>query len=697
MRDRWNDADAPADPLGSCVYGSRLLGAEPDLVLHGGGNTSVKTTVADLDGSDIEVLHVKGSGWDLATIEPAGFAPLRMDRLRQLLTLPALSDPAMMNALRCSSLDAGAPDPSVESLLHALLPYPAVLHSHADALIALTNQPDGAERVRKLLGSAVVVVPYVMPGFDLARRCADTVLDQLTDETVGLVLLNHGLFTFGADTREAYRRHVDLINRIEGALPEPGNRSRPSAQTAQVGGPPAGDAAVAGLPGPASADAVLPDPARADAVLPDPARAGAVPVFPPVEHARLRAEVSALVGAPVILSRHEDPELRAFVERPDLADLAGRGPLTPDHVIRTKRVPLVGRDLEGYAADYRAYFAEHAHRRGTALTMLDPAPRVLLDRAFGLLTVGRRAVDAEIAADIYRHTVTVIGQAEELGGYRALPAADLFDMEYWDLEQAKLRRAGAAAEFTGEVALVTGAASGIGLACADALRARGAAVVGVDVDPGVTGLFTGPDRLGLVADVTDPDALRAAVAAGVARFGGLDMLVASAGVFPASRPLADLDPVEWRRTMAVNADATATLLALAHPYLALAPRGGRVAVIASKNVPAPGPGAAAYSASKAAATQLARVAALEWAADGIRVNLVHPDAIFDTGLWTPELLAQRAGHYGVSVAAYKKRNLLGTELTSARVGELVATVCSAVFSGTTGAQIPIDGGNERVI
>ncbi|MEV6521879.1 bifunctional aldolase/short-chain dehydrogenase [Longispora sp. NPDC051575] len=665
MRDRWNDADAPADPLGSCVYGSRLLGAEPDLVLHGGGNTSVKTTVADLDGSEIEVLHVKGSGWDLATIEPAGFAPLRMARLRQLLTLPALSDPAMMNALRCSSLDAGAPDPSVESLLHALLPYPAVLHSHADALIALTNQPDGAERVRKLLGSAVVVVPYVMPGFDLARRCADTVLDQLTDETVGLVLLNHGLFTFGADTREAYRRHVELISRIEGALPEPGGRTATPVGDARVTDRPAGDAAV--------------------------------PVFPPVEHARLRAEVSALVGAPVILSRHEDSALRAFVEHPGLADLAGRGPLTPDHVIRTKRVPLVGRDLAGYAADYRAYFAEHAHRRGTALTMLDPAPRVLLDRAFGLLTVGRRAVDADIAADIYRHTVTVIGQAEELGGYRALPAADLFDMEYWDLEQAKLRRAGAAAEFTGEVALVTGAASGIGLACADALRARGAAVVGVDVDPGVTGLFTGPDRLGLVADVTDPDALRAAVAAGVARFGGLDMVVASAGVFPASRPLADLDPVEWRRTMAVNADATATLLALVHPYLALAPRGGRVAVIASKNVPAPGPGAAAYSASKAATTQLARVAALEWAADGIRVNLVHPDAVFDTGLWTPELLAQRAAHYGMSVADYKRRNLLGTELTSARVGELVATVCSAVFSGTTGAQIPIDGGNERVI
>ncbi|GIG56240.1 short-chain dehydrogenase [Longispora fulva] len=649
MRDRWNDAEAPADPLGQCVYGSRLLGAEPGLVLHGGGNTSVKTTTTDLDGSEVEVLHVKGSGWNLATIEPAGFAPLRMARLRELLTLPALSDPDMMNALRCSSLDAGAPDPSVESLLHALLPYPAVLHSHADALIAWTNQPDGAARVRELFGKAVVVVPYVMPGFDLARRCADTVLDELTDETVGIVLLNHGLFTFGADTREAYRRHVDLISRIEAALPVPPVSDSPA------------------------------------------------PEFPALEQARLRAELSGLVGAPVILRRHEDPAVRAFVEHPELAALAGRGPLTPDHVIRTKRVPLVGRDLDGYTRDYRAYFAANADRRGTELTMLDPAPRVLLDRAFGLLTAGRRAADAQIAADIYRHTVAVIGQAEQLDGYRALPAPDIFDVEYWDLEQAKLRMAGAPAEFTGEVALVTGAASGIGRACAEALLARGAAVLAVDVDPGVSDLFAGSDRLGVLADVTDADALAAAVAAGVDRFGGIDMVVASAGVFPASRPLADWDQAEWRRTMAVNADATAALFALVHPYLALAPRGGRVVLVASKNVPAPGPGAAAYSASKAAATQLARIAALEWAADGIRVNLVHPDAVFDTGLWSPELLAQRAAHYGMTVQAYRRRNLLGTELTSARVGALVATMCSDVFSGTTGTQVPIDGGNERVI
>ena len=247
------------------------------------------------------------------------------------------------------------------------------------------------------------------------------------------------------------------------------------------------------------------------------------------------------------------------------------------------------------------------------------------------------------------------------------------------------------------MALVTGAASGIGRACALALRARGAAVIGLDLNPAVAGVVESADFLGVAADVSDPDAVAAAVRAGVERFGGVDIVVAAAGMFGASRPIAELDRTAWRRTMAVNLDATADLFALAHPLLALAPRGGRVVVVASKNVPAPGPGAAAYSASKAALTQLARVAALEWAGDGIRVNTIHPDAVFDTGLWTPDLLAERAARYGLTVEEYKRRNLLRTEVTSARVGDLVATLCGDAFAATTGAQVPVDGGNERVI
>jgi rhamnose utilization protein RhaD (predicted bifunctional aldolase and dehydrogenase)/NAD(P)-dependent dehydrogenase (short-subunit alcohol dehydrogenase family) len=652
VRDLWDSAEAPGadDPLGRCVYGSRLLGAESTLVLHGGGNTSVKAAVTDLTGDPVEVLYVKGSGWDLATIEREGFTALRLDRLRALLRLDRLSDSRMMNELRCARLDAGAPDPSVESLLHALLPYPAVQHSHADALIALTNQPDGEAVVRRVYGDEVVVVPYVMPGFDLARLCAEVFPREVRPQTRGLVLMNHGLFTFGADTEEAYRRHVELIARAEERLP-----SRPAA----------------------------PQAARR-------------PGFPALDQARLRREVSDVAGRPLVLSRHDDGRLRAFVERPDLASVATRGPLTPDHVIRTKRVPLVGPDVAGYARAYGDYFAAHRERRGVPFTMLDPAPRVLLDPRFGMLTAGSRAADADIAADIYRHTVDVITAAEGLGGYRALPAADVFDVEYWELEQAKLRRAPAPAAFTGEVALVTGAASGIGRACAEALRSRGAAVIGLDVNPSIRDT-SAPDFLGLHADVTDPSTVDDAVNRGVERFGGLDVVVAAAGIFPGSQAIADLDPAAWRKVMAVNVDAIATLFARAHPLLALSPRGGRVVVVASRNVPAPGPGAAAYSASKAAVTQLARVAALEWAADRIRVNVVHPDAVFDTGLWTDELLRARAARYGLSVDEYKRRNLLGMEIRSSLVGAAVATLCGDAFAATTGAQVPIDGGNERVI
>ncbi|ALG12962.1 bifunctional aldolase/short-chain dehydrogenase [Kibdelosporangium phytohabitans] len=632
MRNRW--AETCPDPLDDCVQASRLLGAEPGLVLHGGGNTSVKATVADITGEPVEVLYVKGSGWDLATIERPGFAPLRLDRLRRLAELRELPDSRMMNELRCALLDAKAPDPSVETLLHVVLPHTSVLHSHADAVITLTNQSEPL--VKEVYGDRVIVVPYVMPGFQLARTAAELFAEQLTDDIAGVVLMNHGLFTFGDTAKQAYDRHIQLVSEAEARIGESTGRGEPV-------------------------------------------------VVDPLTIARIRKDIG-----PMIVSRHTDPATMAFVTRPDLADVATRGPATPDHVIRTKRVPLVGTDVDAFRRAYREYFDRNAT---DGLVMLDPQPRVVLDPRLGMLAIGKRAKDADIAADIYRHTVRIIEDAERIGTYRALGEKDLFDVEYWELEQAKLKLAGAPAEFTGEVALVTGAASGIGQACVQALRAKGASVVGLDLTPS----DSSADYLGLQVDVTDADAVRQAIAQGVERFGGIDMVVPSAGVFPGNTAIADLDHATWRRTLAVNTDAIAELFTQVHPFLKLAPNGGRVVLIASKNVPAPGPGAAAYSASKAAVTQLARVAALEWAADGIRVNTVHPDAVFDTGLWTAGVLEQRAAHYGLSISEYKRRNLLKTEVTSAGVGRLVAQMCSATFAFTTGAQVPVDGGNDRVV
>jgi NAD(P)-dependent dehydrogenase (short-subunit alcohol dehydrogenase family) len=366
-------------------------------------------------------------------------------------------------------------------------------------------------------------------------------------------------------------------------------------------------------------------------------------------------------------------------------------------VIRTKRLPLLGRDVAGYVDAYTRSFEASTSSRKPGLRMLDPAPRVILDPELGLLTVGRTAADAGVVEDIYLHTIDVIERAERLERWTALPESDVFDVEYWDLEQAKLGRGPRGGDLTGEIVLITGAASGIGRACVSAFLDEGAAVVALDIDEGVARLRSDDAFLGLVGDVTDEQSATAVLEAAARRFGGLDMLVVNAGIFPPSTPIGGLEPGDWRSTMRVNVDANVALLREALPLLAAAPAGGRVVVNASKNVKAPGPGAAAYSASKAALTQLARVAALEWGELGIRVNVVHPDAVFDTGIWSEEVLAQRAESYGLSVEDYRRKNVLRAEVTSADVARMIVAMCGPAFARTTGAQVPVDGGNDRVI
>jgi rhamnose utilization protein RhaD (predicted bifunctional aldolase and dehydrogenase)/NAD(P)-dependent dehydrogenase (short-subunit alcohol dehydrogenase family) len=645
------------DPLDECVAGSRLLGADKSLVLHGGGNTSVKAPWIDITGEAIDALYVKGSGWDLATIERAGFTALPMKRLLALGELSALSDTDMMRELSAARLDPSAPQPSVEALLHAFLPHRAVQHSHADVILTLTNLSNGDNVVCKVFGDRVVVVPYVMPGFDLARAVAAQWATDAHAGTIGMVLLNHGLFTFADTTAEAYRLHLELI-----ALARAHIDSLPAAVVQA---------------------------------------AAEVPHVCAAELAELRRKLSVVAGKPMIVTRHTDPATMQFVNRRDLADLATRGPVTPDHVIRTKRIPLVGRTVEAinmYAGDYAAYFAANQGRARAPITMLDPAPRVMLDPELGMLTIGNTAKDAQIAADIYRQSMVVLANCEDrLGGWMPLGAEHLFDLEYWDLEQAKLRLGGAPAAFAGQIAVVTGAASGIGKACAAALLSRGAAVIGFDRSPEVTSTFSGPNWFGQCVDVTNQTQQLEAIEAGVQRFGGVDIAILAAGIFGSSAPIAQLDSAVWRSVMAVNLDAAANAMIALHPLLALSPVGGRVVLVGSKNVHAPGAGAAAYSSSKAAITQFARIAAMEWAADGIRVNTVHPDAVFDTGLWNPQLLAERAAKYGITVEQYKARNLLGVEVTSEKVGRLVAELCCETFSCTTGAQIHIDGGSDRTL
>ena len=493
MESLWDDSEAAQydGDLALRVYTSRLLGRDKTLVMHGGGNTSVKIAEMNILGEEEQLLYVKGSGWDLETIEAPGFSPVRLPHLLRLAGLNTLSDPQMVNELKTHMTRASAPTPSVEAILHAILPYRYVDHTHADAVITVTNTRDGAARIKKIYSDTVVMIPYVMPGFDLARLCAKEFAAQAHDGTRGMVLLNHGIFSFGDTAKESYERMIQLVSKAEQYLARQGAWQ---------------------LPSPAATPSSLP---RRTAL------------------AGLRRTLSSRVGAPVIVSTHRDAKTLAFANHPDVNQISQQGPATPDHVIRTKRLPMIGRDVAAYAKAYEDYFNAHAPGAKQPKTMLDPAPRVLLDPEWGMLCVGRSAKDAAVVSDIYGHTMDIILRAEALGGYRALPAKDIFDVEYWDLEQAKLQQAGKPPPFSGEVVLITGAASGIGRACAEAFLAQGAAVIGMDVHSDIRTQHAGrPGFLGVTCDVTDGAAMEAALEQGVAAFGGLDMVVVNAGVFP---------------------------------------------------------------------------------------------------------------------------------------------------------------------
>jgi len=651
MQSRYDEAAAPSDPLELRAYTSRLLGAEPTLVLHGGGNTSVKLTREDFFGDPVEALCVKGSGWDLASIEPPGFSPVRLDVLRRLAALDALTDRDMVREQRAALLDPGAPNPSVEAILHATIPPAWVDHTHADAVVTLSNTPDGEARVRALYGDRVLVVPYVMPGFVLAKKVWELTRDLDWDAVEGMVLVHHGVFTWGHDARTSYERMIRIVSEAEAAL---------------------GDAADA--------------PARAEPVEVD-----------PIALADLRRAVCDAAGRALVARFDGSAEAVGFASRDDAPAIPTRGPVTPDHVIRTKPIPVLVNDdpasaVSAYAAGYAAYFARHDDG---ALTMLDPAPRWVVLKGRGVVALGTSAKAARQVSDIARHTVRCIQIGEALGGWTPVTEPDQFDMEYWELEQAKLKRAGAPPPLAGKIALVTGAAVGIGRAIAEALRAQGAAVCGLDVRESVEGL-SGPDALGIVCDVTDRAQVDAAVARCARELGGLDVLVTNAGDFPPSQAIDAIDEAGWERTLDLNLSGHMRALRAGAPLLK---RGvdPSVLVVASRNVSAPGPGAAAYSAAKAGLTQLARVAALELAPHGVRVNVLHPDKVFDTELWSDAKIALRAEHYGLSVEAYKRNNLLGVEVTTADVAAVACAVVGPAFRATTGAQIPIDGGNDRVV
>lgn len=656
----WNAQDAERfaseSPLGLRVYSSRLLGQDADLVLHGGGNTSVKGQQRNVFGQLEDVLYVKGSGWDLQSIAAEGFAPVRLQHLKDLAALPTLSDTDMMRELRLALLDPTAPTPSVEAILHALVPRRYVDHTHADSVVAISNSPNGEAILQQIYGEDVLILPYEMPGFILAKQVHEATRSVDWSKLRGIILLHHGIISFDDDCKTSYENMIEMVSRAEDYL---------RAQGAW------GGAAIAQYEG--SAEDFL-------------------------HIARLRQQACALLGKPLLVRWNACPEAVGFTALANVEDIATRGPLTPDHSIHTKPfMALFDADpregLEQFSVRYQAYFDRFCAAFHTCLDLL---PRVGVWREKGMLYFAADAQRLNVISDISAHTLKAIQWGEALGGWTALSGQEQFDLEYWELEQAKLKRSQSRPVLAGKVVLVTGAASGIGKSCVDTFMAHGAAVVAVDISAQVQQLWSSPQVLGFCADVTDQAQITRAIEAGVAHFGGIDIVISNAGSFPPSLPLGAMEDNVWEHSLSLNLTAHMRLLRSCIPYLECGAE-PTVIFIGSKNVSAPGPGAGAYSVAKAGLAQLARVAALELGGQGIRVNTIHPNAVFDTGIWTDEVLSQRAAHYQLSVEEYKKQNILSKTVRSKDVATLALAMAGDAFACTTGAQVPVDGGNDRVV
>jgi rhamnose utilization protein RhaD (predicted bifunctional aldolase and dehydrogenase)/NAD(P)-dependent dehydrogenase (short-subunit alcohol dehydrogenase family) len=678
MQSAWNDSDADAAAaryenlgrdLALRVYTTRLLGQDPRLVLHGGGNTSVKTRVTDLNGDAVDVLCVKGSGWDMGSIEPAGLPAVRLAPLKKLRACENLSDEEMVRLQRANLIDPAAPNPSVEALLHAFIPHKFVDHTHSTAVLALTDQPDGEALCREVYGARVGYVPYVMPGFGLARAAAQ-VFDA--DPSVeGLILVKHGIFTFGADARESFERMIALVTLAEQRLAK--NR-----KLAFLG---------AKLPArPARLADVAPI-VRGACSLPDSKMDGAWKRF-----------VLDFRGSDAVMN---------FVNGIEVARYGQAGVVTPDHNIRIKNRPLVVAGPEdgaladfgasvraavaSYADRYRDYFTRNNARVGGIKTMLDPMPRVVLVPGLGLFGLGRSKKDAKIAADLAEAAVATITDAEAVGRFDPLPESDLFDVEYWSLEQAKL---GGAKEppLAGQVAVITGAAGAIGFATAKAFAAAGTEVALLDIDEAAAqanAKAIGGAAIGLRCDVTDPASVRDAFAQVASAFGGVDIVVSNAGAAWQGR-IGEVDETVLRQSFELNFYGHQRVAQAAVKIMQAQGTGGCLLFNVSKQAVNPGPGFGPYGLPKAATLFLVRQYAVDYGSEGIRANAVNADRI-RSGLLTEAMIASRSSARGVSEQDYMRGNLLGREVAAEDVAQ--AFLAQALALKTTADVTTVDGGN----
>jgi len=652
--------------LKQLVAASRKLGADPTLVLHGGGNSSLKARARDVAGRPIDVLYVKGSGRDLAEVGAADFPAVRMEPLLALRNLKTLSDAEMVQALNGARLDPDAPSPSVETLLHVFLPAKFVLHTHADAVLALTNQPNGEKLCRAIFGDGLAIAPYAMSGFALAQTAHTLVARQ--PDAWGLLVLKHGLFTFGKTAAEAEMRMMRAVRTAE-------RKARPAGKKA--------------------------------------AAHKKIRELPPIEEIApvLRGAVATRIADDswqrMVSDFRTSAAIRAFVDGAQLKRYASAGPATPDHVIWTKPKPLIldalpsessamqsyVRDaVAAFGKDYEAYVARNRGRRAEVSAPLDSLPRIALIPGLGLFGLGRTQREAKIAADLAEANVGVITAAESIGRFTPVSEGDLFDIEYWGPEQAKRERANARSvpPLQGQVAVVTGAASGIGAATARMFAANGASVAVLDLGlAGAQAVAKEFGGIGLACDVTDRRAVKRAFAAIVRRFGGVDIVVSNAGAAWQGEIGTVADDI-LRKSFELNFFAHQSVAQEAVAVMRRQKTGGSLLFNTSKQAVNPGANFGPYGLPKAATLFLVRQYALDHGKDGIRANAVNADRI-RSGLLTDAMIAQRSAARKLSEDKYMRGNLLGEEVTADDVAR--AFLHLTLSPKTTAAVLTVDGGN----
>ena len=679
MRNQWDEHQAKAtveqykevsEDIALRVYTSRLIGADPSLVLHGGGNTSVKSVTTNTIGEEVNVLYVKGSGWDLDTLEPPGLPGVQLDHLVKLRKLDCLNDEDMVNEQRTHLLDAASPNPSVETLLHAFLPHKFIDHSHADAILVIADHPNAESLCENIYGDTMGIVPYIMPGFDLAKAAAEVY--EKNPNVKGLVLISHGLFTFGNTAKESYDRHIEAVQQAEDFIASYGKKKL-SPINAKVTSD-AGE--MLSSIGPC-----------------------------------LRGLFSEETGQNWLIHYREDPAACAFASSLECKDWSQIGTATPDHVIRTKQKPLllnpkhlndpeklrkeISGALEEYKNNYHKYFKINAQSKGVDKKELDPLPRIILVAGLGLVTIGKSVRETEIAADIYQHTIDIIKKSFDIGQFAPLKDNDLFDMEYWSLEQAKLGK-NKPAVAQGKIVYITGAASGIGLATAKLFAENGASLFLVDLDQET--LVSEVEKLreqfktGIafqVVDVTAEKEVEKSFEYLTKIFGGLDILISNAGNAIRGK-IGEVDSATLRKSFELNFFAHQTLASQAVQLFQKQKTGGVLMFNASKAAFNPGKDFGPYALPKAGVIALMKQYAVDYGKDGIRSNAVNADRI-RTKLFTKEVLAERSTARGLTPDEYFKSNLLETEVFDTDVAK--GFFDTALAEKTTGSVIVVDGGN----